>query len=307
MKAKLFSIAMVAGLCMIIVFSNPSFSQETIEVKVESAQMSKGMQTGYMVEIPMAILKDVQQNWIKRLQENIKTRVIASKDEWVLAKVVKSEISSDTISIYSLFIEKEDHIVMNVFVEFDSVFFSPKEDKTQLTAEKTDNSIKNYIRKFAVEQYSIAAEADLNAEQRILEELENDLEKLVKDNENLNKDISSLENDIEKTERKITSLDQQIELKDQEILAHKTSMQGLVGEDEKKAALEKDKALEKEKNKLEKERVNAKDDISNMKSKIDKNNKTIKDNEKLQEEKQEEINVQKEDVAKAQNLFNGIK
>ena len=46
-----------------------------------------------LVEIPMGILKDVQQNWIKRLQENIKAKVIATKDEFVLADVVKSEIT----------------------------------------------------------------------------------------------------------------------------------------------------------------------------------------------------------------------
>ena len=46
---------------------------------------------------------------------------------------------------------------MNVFIEIDSVFFSPLEDKTQLSAEKTDSRIKNYIRKFAVEQYQLAA------------------------------------------------------------------------------------------------------------------------------------------------------
>lgn len=307
MKAKYFKYSMMTGICMILFFAVPSFSQEAIEVKTEKVVMSKGMQTGYLVEIPMGILKDVQQNWIKRLQENIKAKVIATKDEFVLSHVVKSEITNDTINVYSLFIEKETSVVMNVFIEIDSVFFSPLEDKTQLSAEKTDSGIKNYIRKFAVEQYRLFAEEDLEAEQKLMKELENDLEGLVKDNENLNKEISSLENDIEKTERSISTLDQEIELKNKEILTHKTSIQSLVLEDEKKAAQDKDKELEKERNKLEKERKNARNDISDMKSKIEKNNKTITDNEKLQEEKQLEIEAQKADVTKAQTKLDGIK
>lgn len=307
MKAKYFNNSMMAGICMILFFAVPSFSQETIAVKTEKAVMSKGMQTCYLVEIPMGIMKDVQQNWIKRLQENIKAKVIATKDEFVLSNVVKSEITNDTISIYSLFIEKETSVVMNVFIEIDSVFFSPLEDKTQLSAEKTDSGIKNYIRKFAVEQYRLFAEEDLEAEQKLQEELENDLEDLVKDNENLNKEISSLENDIEKTERSISSLDQEIEVLNKELLAHKTSILSLQLEDEKKAAQEKEKALEKDRNKLEKERTNARNDISDMKSKIEKNNKTIADNEKLQEEKQVEIEAQKAEVTKAQTKLDGIK
>lgn len=307
MKIKSSSFPILLSFCMIFIIAMPAIAQETIEVKVEQAMMSKGMQTAYVVEMPMAVLKNVQQNWIKRLQENIKVKVVTLKDELVLEKVVKSEISTDTISIYSLIIENTDRIVMNVFVEIDSVFFSPTEDKANLSAGKTDSSIKNYIRKFAVEQYKLAAGSALAAEQKILEELENDLKKLLKDNENLKKDNSSQENNIEKTERQIKSLDQEIDMKNSEVMSHKMSMQGIMNEEAKKTAQEKDKALEKELNKLEKERSKAKDDISDMKSKIEKNNKSIKDNENDQVEKEEEINVQKGDVSKAQALLDGIK
>jgi predicted nucleic acid-binding Zn-ribbon protein len=307
MKTKALIFSMMAVICMIILFAGSVRSQDTIMVRTERAQMSKGIQTAYIVEIPMVTLKDVQQNWIKRLQENIRTKAVKSKDELVLAKVVKSEISSDTISIYTLFIEKADRIVMNVFLQIDTVFFSPKEDKTDLSAEKIDSSIKNYVRKFAVEQYKLAAAEALEAQQKILEQMENDLEKLIKNNENLNKDISTQENDIDKTERTVSDLDKQIDLKNQEILSNTNSMQTLVLDTDKKAAQDKQKTLDKEKNKLEKERTNDKNDISDMKSKIEKDKKGIEDNEKLQEDKQTEIATQKEEVTKAQTMLNGIK
>jgi DNA repair exonuclease SbcCD ATPase subunit len=307
MKPKLPASSILAMICLLLLHACPVFAQETIEVKVEKAGMSKGMQTAYIVEVPMAALKDVQQNWIKRLQQNIKTKVVQVKDEYVLSNAVIAEITTDTISVYSLFIGKEGRVLMNVFIETDSVFFSPQEDKTQLSAEKTDNAIKNYVRNFAVEQYRLAAGNALKAEQKILEGLENDLKKLIKDNENMVKEISSLENNIEKKEREIKNLDQEIDLKNQGLLSHKSSMALLAVEAEKKAAQDKEKELDKEVKKLEKERVNAKNDISGMKADIEKNNKEITNNEKLQEEKQGEINVQKEDVKNAQALLDGIK
>jgi len=307
MKIKSLTLSFAVIISFVFFAANSANSQENIEVKVEKAVMSKGMQPGYVVKIPMAVLKDVQNSWIKKLQENIKIKVVTTKDEQVLSNAVLSEITLDTISVYSLFIEKEDGVVMNVFVEIDGVFFSPSEDKTQLSAEKTDSSIKNYIRNFAVAQYRLAAEKSLDAETENLEDLQKELENLGKDNENMKKEISSLENEIEKTEREISSLDKEIELKDNESLGHKASMALLATEEEKKAAEEKDKTLEKEKSKLEKERTGLKNDISDMKSDIEKNNKDIADNEKAQEEVQEQIAAQEAIVAKSQELLNGIK
>jgi hypothetical protein len=307
MKSKIYTLTIVAAACMIFLAAKNSFSQENIEVRVEKAAMSKGLQTGYVVNIPMAVLKDVQNNWIKKLQENIKTKVVINKDELLLSRVVIGEITSDTISIYSLLIQNDSSVAMNVFVEIDSVFFNSSVDESNLPVEKIDRGIINYIRDFAVGQYRISAENKLEEEQKLFEELENDLADLEKENEDMKKEISSLENSIEKTEREISSLEQEIDLKNQEVLSHKTSMQLLATEEEKKAAKEKDKELEKEKSKLEKERTGLKNDISDMKSDISKNEKGIEDNIKLQEEKQAEIDARKEVVIKAQALLEGIK
>jgi DNA repair exonuclease SbcCD ATPase subunit len=283
------------------------FSQEVIEVKNSQAQMSKGMQPCYVVEIPQADLKTVQQNWIKKLQEGNKTKIKEVGQELVLSGVVKSEFTKDTANFYSLLIQKDSLISLNVFVEFDSVFFSPKEDKTDLASDKIDNSIINYLRTFAVDQYKIAVADELKGEQKMLETKQDDLEKLEKDEENMIKEISSLENDIDKTEREIKEIEAKIDLKNQEILTHNASMMTIAGETEKKAAQEKQKDLEKERKKMEKERSNAKDDISSYKSKIEKNNKDIEKGKQLQEEKKEEITKQTEVVTQVQAKLNGIK
>lgn len=276
-----------------------SYSQETLEIKITQAQMSKGMQTCYSVEIPGAILKTVQQNWIKKLQENIKVKVVENGPELVLAKVLKPEITSDTISIYSLLIQKDTIVEVDIFVEIDSVFFSPKDDKTDLATDKIDNNIKNYLRSFAVVQYRLVVSDEFEAQEKLLKTMENDLGKLEKTQENLEKDNSSHENDIEEKERELKEIDANIELKNQEILKHNASTLTIALEADKEAAKEKQKTLEKEKKELEKSRSKAKDDISSYKSKIDKNNKEIEESISSQEAKKEEIVAQ-------QNLITAI-
>jgi hypothetical protein len=284
-----------------------ALAQETIEVKNIKALMSKGTQTCYLVEIPQADLDEVQQNWIKKLQSGGKIKVKVVNQELLLPGVVKNEITLDTINIYSLLIQKENRIALNVFVEIDSVFFEPKEDKTDLPSDKIDNSIKNYVRTFAVDQYKLAVAGDLEGEQKVLETMQDDLKKLVKENDNLNKDISSQENDIDKTEREIKEIEATIDQKNKDILQNNVSMATISLEADKKAAQEKQKGLEKERNKLEKDRSKAKDDISSCKSKIDKDNKNIKDNEEQQEAKKEEITKQTEVVSQVQAKLDGIK
>jgi chromosome segregation ATPase len=282
-------------------------SQDILEVKNLQAQMSKGMQNCYSVEIPGAVLKTVQQNWVKKLQENIKVKVAENGLELVLARVVKTEIINDTISIYSLLIQKDTMVNIDIFVEIGSVFFSPKDDKTDLATDKIDNNIKNYLRSFAVEQYTIVVSNELEDQEKVLKTLENDLEKLEKTQENLEKDNSSLENDIEEKEREVKEIDGNIDSKNQELMKHNASMLAIVTETDKDAAKEKQKILEKEKKDLEKSRSKARDDISSYKSKIEKNNKAIEDCKNEQEVKAQEIEVQNQLVTTVKTKLNGIK
>jgi predicted nucleic acid-binding Zn-ribbon protein len=285
----------------------PGISQEVIEVKNEKAQMSKGMQSCYSVLIPQATLKTVQQNWTKKLQENTKIKVVEAGQELQFLKAVKPEITADTVCIYSFVILEDSIVSLTAFIQIDSVFFSPKDDKTDLATDKIDNNIKNYIKTFAVDQYRLAVGDELEAEQKTLKTKENELEKLEKEQSNLEKDNSSLENDIDDKEREIKEIEGNIDLKSRELLTHNGSMLTLATEPEKKAAKEKQKEIEKEKNQLEKSRSKAKDDVSDYKSQIEKNNKAIEQCLEDQETKKQEIATQEQVVANVQAKLNGIK
>lgn len=286
---------------------HPVKAQENIEVSINPAQMSKGTQPCYSVTIPQAELKSVQQGWIKKLQENNKAKVKESGQELIFAGGLKAEIAPDSVNIYTLLVPTDSSVTLNLFIEIDSVFFSPKEDKTDLASDKTDNNIRVYVRSFAVDQYRLAVENELENEQKTLKTMQNDLEKLQKDEKNLKNDNVSLESEIESTEREITEIDQNILLKNQEIFEHNASTGKLALEADKKAALDKQKDLEKEKNQLEKSKAKAKEKVSDDKSEIKKNEKAITESEEQQALKQEEITKQNEVILKVQTKLNGIK
>jgi hypothetical protein len=304
---KSLSIIFSGVLLSFILSALTAFPQENIQVTIKQAQMSKGNYPCYSVKIPQAELKSVQQNWVKKLQEGNKIKVKEVDQELTLIGALKPELTPDSVNIFSLLVQTDSAVTLNMFIEIDSVFFGPKDDKTDLASDKTDNSIRNYIRAFAVEQYKQAVTDELEAQQKILKDLENDLEKLVKEEENLVKENSDLENNIEASEREIQEIDNNLTLKNQEILAHNTTMQTIVLEADKKAAQDKQKVLEKEKNQLEKSRSKAKDQISDDKSQIEKNEKAIKQSQEDQVLKQGEITTQNELIIAVQNKLTGIK
>ena len=308
MKTMLRTLLTTACISICYLFMSQSvFSQEVIEVKSLQAQMSKGTQPCYQVNIPEADMNTVQKNWIKKIQESTKIKVIEKDQELLLAGVVKKELTSDTINIYSLIIPKENYLELNVFYEIDSVFFKPNEDKTDLASEKIDSSIKKYLLSFATEQYRLVVKKELEGEQNELETMQADLEKLIKEEENLRKDNASLETDIEDYEREVAETDKNIELKNQEILNHTLTMQTITGEEARKVAEDDHKDLEKEKKQLVKDRGKAKEGISDSKSKIEKNTKAIEESLKDQEAKKEEIEIQTEVVKQVEEKLEGIK
>lgn len=302
------SIPAAWSFCVIfILLGINTFAQEPIEIKNIQAQMSKGTQPCYVVNIPHAEIKSCQQDWIKKLQENNKIKIKEKNLELVMEGAMKSELTTDSVNIYSLMVPKDSLILLYLFLEIDSVFFSPKDDKTDLVSDKIDNSIKNYMRSFAVDQYKLVVNDELQDQQKMLKTLQNDLEKLEKNEKNMKKDSASFENDIEQKESDILELDANIEFISEELLNHNASMLTLSTDIEKDAAKDRKKELEKMKKDEEKSRSKAKNDIISYRSKIDKYTKDILEGKVKQEKKKQEISDQIAIVNSIQTKLDGIK
>jgi hypothetical protein len=276
-------------------------------VTIEQAQMSKGTQTCYNVNIPQAELKTVEQNWVKKLGENNKAKVQTVGTELVMTGALKTELWPDSLNIYSLLIQRDSSINLYFFMEIDSVFFTPSKEESNLVSDKTDNHIRNYLRNFAIDQYRLSVTEELETQQKVLKSLQNDLQKLEKNEQNLKKDNASLENKIEKKEREIISLEKDVELKNGEIQALLSSSAQITDKEEKKAFDAKHKELEKDRDKMEKDRTSAKDDISAYELKIENNDKDIEISLADQESKKEEISKQEEIISQIEIKLNNIK
>ena len=280
-----------------------AFSQEAIEVQITTAQMSEGRQPGYHVEIPKAELKTTQRNWVKKLQENIKVKVKKVDHEWVLAQAVKNELTKDTLSVYTIFIQKDDKIHMKVFIKIDDVFFSPDDDETKLSRHKTDNNIKSYIRNFALEEYKLIAGNHLQAAERSLKSAENELNRLIREKDYLIRSGSSIKRSIDSYERRLFDTNRQIFNKQKEIIDQQVYMRKLVNENERRAAVEKLRRLERQKYNLEKNRETYARNLAGARKKLDNNINKLNENHSGQVAARTEIAVQQKAIRYYQSIL----
>lgn len=299
--------SVVAIAWALLSFSGEVSGQEKIEVRTTLAKMSKGEQPGYVVDIPQSSLKKVQQNWMRKIQEGNAIKIKSSGQELVLLSAVKREFMPDTVNIYSIFIDRGNMISLYFFLEKDSVFFAPSEDKTLLSAEKTDHSIRNYLREFATAQYKMAVEVELSREKGTLKDLEDDMKNLQGKEDKIKRAIDDKVNAIELAERKVADKDLEIEMKNQEIITLSLSMQQINSITEREAAMDKKKELEKDKKSMDKERLRLKRQISGYHTGIARNNRSISELQGKQAQKQQQIVARQAIVAGVQEKLANIK
>jgi len=303
----IFRIRIVFASLISLLISGTVVSQQKIEVTTMQANMSKGKQTCYYVNIPQAGLKTIKQQWMKKLQANTKTKVTENGEELVIIGMVEHSITKDTMNIYSMIFPEDTTTRLAAFFEIDSVFFSPNEAEEDLMNEKVDKSIQAYLREFAVTQYRDAVTDELDKEQEKYEDLQKELKKLVNDEEDMEKAIPNAENDIKDAENSIDDLERQMSRQSTRIEDKRIAMAAMTSEEMKSEASDEIKEMEKERHKLQKKRDNERDKIIDLKSDIKKNEKGIENGKKLQEEKQEEINQQKLVVDRVTQKLAGIK
>lgn len=287
--------------------SKISFSQVVFEVGIEKREMSKGSQMGYMIDIPQSDLETVRKNWIKLLQEESKEKAVVTDHEIFIEGTLTKEVIQKPINIYSFVYEVDSLVRIYSFFEIDSAFFEYSGDETDIAGEKMYNGITNFKRKFAISQYIIAIEEEMDEEQSILKTLQSDLKKLEKENENLHKEIKENEQNIAEANDELSLLAADNERLLSSITTQRTSVAEISDAELKKDAKKELKSLESEKkkvgNKIEKEQK----DIVEFESDIKSCEKDIEKNLELQEEKKNEIESQEDVIKSVTAKLEGIK
>lgn len=277
---------------MILICASDILAQDSLTVTESGKKFSKGMSSGFSVKIPFARLKDVKSDWKKYLHQKGKINPKENDGEIVLPQTLVSEISSDSVLLYSIINANPDVVELTVFAgKNDSVFYSTSSEP------KLADGLQTFIRNFAVNEYKNAMNDQLTVEQKKLKILDQNLSDLENDNDRYEKKIKSNERIIDKTVDEIKTNKDLQELKSSTILQQqKVLATYLTPSDQKSDEMKKLKALEKEKKKLEKEEESLhkdiedkKDDIKVLKRQIDLNNSEKTPAKKKEIEKQKEV------------------
>lgn len=272
-------------------------AQDTLHVTEMEMLMSKGTHNGYTVIIPQATAKDIISTWKKYSKQGAsKSSVEETDGEYMTKGTTLVNISPQPMTVYVQIKDMEKSVRLTAyFTEDDSNFIS-----TELNPEK-GKAAGNYVKNYAQSQYRLAVERQVQAETKILSNLEEEQEDLIKANE-------KSENTIKENERKIEHANVEIEANttaqgrrrsdvagQKEIVRVTTPKTETYDLEEKKL-----KSLEKELKKLENDNENMHSDINDWKKNNSQLERNIEKNKDLIKEKKETISKQKDVVKEIQ-------
>lgn len=285
-----------------------STAQKTIEVVTVEESISKGNQPGFAVEIPQASLDNVKKAWESRIQKGTKSKAVEVGYEVLITGAIEKEISPNSFNIYSLLLNKDSLVYLIAFFEIDSSqFFDPKINKNDIVNQKVDLAIRDYMHSFAVEQYTLAVQQELKAEEKILKELNRELKSLKDDEEKNEKNIKSCEQKITTAEEETEMLHNQTLSQMNLIESAHLSLIGITDKDAKKAANKELNSLEKGKKKLDGEKEKQQKHIVGYQSDIKDSNSKIEKLQESQQEVAEKISAQEGKVTTVKEKLSGIR
>ncbi len=282
---------------------NNTLAQDSLKVTEINKTFSKGTQNGYCIKIPQTKIKNAISYWKKIINQKNKISVKEIDGEYILDKTKIPEISSDSIIIYSIFIENPTYVEIVSFVSGnDTDFYS-----TASNPNISSNFI-IFIHKYAVSLYKNAVTTELSAEQKKLITLEENLKDIENENVQYGKKIKANERTNERIQEEIKSNLQLQELKSESILQQQKSIASYSNPSDQKSDEEKKlKAIQKEKKKLEKNNESLHSDIEDNENDNLNLQKTIDKNiSEIIPAKQEEIKKQRELIAIVEKKLKGI-
>lgn len=277
----------LASLLMIIALSWIGIkAQKPIPVIEDSLNFGKSRLPGVTVIIPEADYETTLKSWTKELKSVTKLKPVIDQNE-ISVMGAKFKNIDQPVNVYSKLINLDSSLMLTVAFEVKKdVYIDKEHGETDLT------NAKNYLRDFAKNTYIDVVDAQFEAEETKLNDLQKQLSSLEKEKSRLQKDIQSDSTTIFTENENLKIQRNELETVSSEIV-----------EQNKQSASPESDALKKEKNdfinSLEKRRKKALNSIESSQSKIDKaNNDIIKakgeipKNERSQEELKEKIEVQ---------------
>jgi hypothetical protein len=264
-------------------------AQQPIIVTEDSLLYGKHLLPGLSVTIPEANYEKAVKAWIKDTEAGTKSKVMTENDEMSIFGARLKNISPNPVNIYSRFVKLDSMLMLYVAIE----------TKKDVYIEKSNNvefiRVRDYIKEFAKNQYTDVAEAQADAEEKKLKELQKELSSLENEKSKMLKSIQSDNGSILNEKDNITIQNNELNT----VEAALKEQSGLLGSMEAGPAQKEKAAQVKD---LEKRKKKALNSIESSQKKIKKSNEAtekanteLPENELMQEKVREQI-IQQEGV-----------
>ena len=141
-------------------------AQRPIVVTDDTLAFGNSMMPGFSVIIPEVEYEKTMKNWTKTLQEGTKSKVIEESGKLSIFGAKVKDVSKNPVNIYSTLTDMNEDLKMQVAIELER-------DRFIGGAERSD--ARDFLFNFAKDQYIALASDQLDAEKKILRNLENEL------------------------------------------------------------------------------------------------------------------------------------
>jgi septal ring factor EnvC (AmiA/AmiB activator) len=290
-------------LCLILVFTALNLSaQKPIKIIEDSVQIGNYLYPGFSVTIPEVNFDKTLKNWIKEQETGTKSKVQTENSEMSIFGAIKKEISPNPINIYSQLKNEDTLSRLMVCIELKKdQFVGPYVGDIQLT------SVKNFLKEFAKSQYIDFIKQELDAEEKILRDLNQQLNSLESNKARSQKTAKNKRTTVNDEQERLQVKNNELSVLSTEIINKNNEMMEMPVGAGREAMSSQIKELEKRRKQVQKEISKAENKISKAKSDIDQADRSIPKNEDEQAIMKAKIDAQQGVVRKYVDKINTVK
>jgi hypothetical protein len=292
----------IAILTLLVVLSAFGLNaQQPIKVYEDSISFSKHKHPGVVVTIPECSLESVQKHWEKEMESGTKSKAVYENGEWSIFGANLKKISPTPVNLFSKLVSQDSLVKMMVSIELkEDVFVEKGSYEAELEL------MKNYLKKFAKDQYTEVADGQLKEEEKKLKDLNKELSSYQKDESDLEKSIRDAEKTIKEEQENLVVLNNEESTLSAEIIKQNQDLNQLTDGPAKEGMSKSIKDLDKQKKKLMNDIESGNKKISKAQDNIRDANSEIPKKQELQKELNEKVAAQEAVVRKFEEKLKTI-
>ncbi|MCU0407857.1 MAG: hypothetical protein MUD02_02815 [Bacteroidales bacterium] len=272
---------------VLMLYAAGMMAQKPVNVIADSLSLSKEYVSCLSVIIPEAAYEEVLDSWIKTLQSNTKSKAVNKGGEVSIFGARSKDLRTEPFNVYSRLENRDSAVYLAVAFELDRNVFV---DKLNTTDEFT--KARNFLKEFAVARYTEEVKNQLDAEDRILRDLEKEASRLENEHARLLRSVESNKESIVKEKSNITQQKTELNTVSTNLDEQKSLLSGMEEGSAKKEKSEIVKELEKRRKKAENSIENSEKKIARSEKEIEESSAAIPGNEMAQDEIRQKIAAQ---------------